>query len=118
MLSLGAATCALNPPPAVQSADDICAALPDTGFGEAFFVGTTLSIYQVNPPLTSAGYTGFCMYADDTANPALALSGYIALDDTHYALFGGVSDSSGADHQCQLIQQSGDSCTIVHATRA
>jgi hypothetical protein len=114
---LGAATCDLNPARAVQSADDICAALPITSFGEAFFVGTPLAIYQLNPPLSSAGYTGFCMYADGSANPALALSGYIALDDTRYLLMGGVSDSSGADNQCQLIQQSGDSCTIVHATR-
>jgi hypothetical protein len=120
LLALGLPACSIPGPSqrTVQSADAICAQdTPDVGYGNGFFVGTTVSAWQNDPNLTAAGYTGACLYADGTANPPLGLSGYICLDDNRAALFGGVTDSTGADAECQTIQGVGDNYTIIHATR-
>lgn len=112
--------CSINPPlpPTPQSADDICAAdLPDIGMGDGFYVGTTSSLWQNDPNLTAAGYTGACLYADPGA-PGLGLSGYICLDDSRYALFGLVTDFAAADTECQTIHSVHDSYTLIHATRS
>jgi hypothetical protein len=101
-----------------KSADDICAAdLPDVGLGDGFYVGTTSSLWQNDPNLTAAGYTGACLYADPSA-PGLGLSGYICLDESQYALFGLVTDFAGADTECQTIQSVHHSYTLIHATRS
>jgi hypothetical protein len=120
LLMLGLTACGSNGmnPPKVQSADAICAQdFPDVGRGNGFFVGTSLAAWQIEPNLTSAKYTGFCMYPDGSAKPPLDLSGYICLDTSRHALFGGVTDSTGADAECKTIQQVGDSYTMIHATR-
>ncbi len=84
-----------------------CATLPDTGYGHAFYCGTSLaSLDKVNFP---DGSHGFCMYADTN----LSLVGYVA-----YTSNGGAFPVTTQSNASDICRQLGNMCPgYIRCTR-